>query len=896
MRFLFGFVALVVFSSVSWGQWTVAERKAITDTLSLGNLVEADLFWDRRPFTDNWRHPFIDEGIDHPLASSDALMSLSSQLASSSVPNALRLLDGTYPQWNSLVSIFPDTSAASFEPAALRSPIVALVSSIVRADEEIKAALKGLTDAERQQLLASLPAIMGEEFAPSFDFTKSKPISLSAALGLLTKVDHRRIMRASIKLAEDTEGAMRQIEKFNGDVQKPVTQTVLGRKVYLFGRGDDVHREVDGDLVIDLGGDDRYLGRAGSGMAASGVLLDIGAGDDLYQTKDLSLGAGLLGIGIARDEGGNDVYRTGALSLGVGVAGVGVFSDAHGSDLYQSKAMSQAYAAFGIGLMIDAKGDDFYDLPVYGQGMARTQGFAVLVDRSGRDVYRAGGSALNSPLFTDVHYSFAQGIGMGFREDTGGTSGGIGMLLDGGGDDAYLAETYAQAASYWFGLGVLWDRSGHDQYSAYHYAQSSAMHLTAAYLFDLAGDDAYSLKFGAGHAIGHDYGVAVLLDRAGNDVYAARDSNPSTGNANGLGLFVDSAGDDRYAGPPGRGNAARGTGSLGIFIDMNGQDKYREGLGDATAVITDSWGIGFDIESARVVGNATAPTERPQPGTIARPTDTELETIYRKATQWGVGSAQSEVEQSIGQLIGIGLPAVEWMLLNKLGSADRLQIRAFTAVIGAVGSPARNALAAKAATGSLNEKRNALSIAVDGRVSELAPVVPALIAQPELRLQAIRAAGALASRESVVALLPLTLGTDNVAVAAAVSLAQIGDERAVGTAESWLNSPNLPIRKAAFQVLARYPLQGLDVGRRLLGDRVERRARLGIELLGLISSPESLNLVADRLLDPSPGIRIQCLIALNGKCPEERRLTLVALRNDPDANVRAVAQRIDPGR
>lgn len=895
MRFLIGVVVLLA-AAVSFGQWKPAERQAIDNTLFLGNLQESDLTWDRRPFNDVYRLSIVNAAIDRPIDTSDHLMGLSSQLVGASVSGALSTIESTFPAWDGKATAKSTVSGDFTGPAALSAPIFSLVASIARADEEITLATKSLSGDERRQLIDSLPIAMGEEFAPKLDFAKSPSLNLQQVLALLRKVDYRRIIRAATVLAEESEAAMRQLAKFSGDLEKPIVQSILGHKIYLYGRGDDLHLEGDGALTVDLGGNDRYLGRVGLGIGASGVLLDLGSGDDLYQTRDLSLGAGLLGIGIARDEGGDDVYRTGALSLGCGIAGVGVFSDAFGSDLYQSQMMSQGYGAFGIGMVVDAKGDDFYDLPLYGQGMGRTEGIGILVDRAGRDVYRAGGSALNSPLFSDVHYSFAQGMGMGFREDTGGISGGVGMLLDGGGDDAYLAETYAQAASYWFGLGVLWDRDGHDQYSAYHYAQSSAMHLTAAYLFDLAGDDAYSLKFGAGHAIGHDYGVAVLFDRAGNDVYAARDSNPSTGNANGLGIFVDAAGDDRYAGPPGRGNAARGTGSLGLFVDMSGQDKYREGLGDGSASVTDSWGIGFDFESPKIAGTGSPPIERPQPGSLSRPVDSELAVIYQKATQWGVGNAQAEVEQSINKLIGIGMPAAAWMLETKLAGADRLQLRAFSAVIGAVGAPARNALAAKAATGTLEEKRNALSIAVDGRIAEVAPVVPGLIGVPELKLQAIRAAGALGSRESVEALLPLTRGVDGTSVAAAVSLAQIGDERSTSTAENWLSSPNLPIRKAGIQLLAKFPEASMAIGARLLLEGPERRSRTGIELLGALGTPAALDLVATRLLDPSPGIRIQCLITLNGKCPEDRRLTLTSLRNDPDPNVRAVAQRIDPGR
>lgn len=885
-------------AALALGQWTPAERKAIDETLRIGNLSEKDLTWDRRPFNDPFRLSLVDKSLDQPIESSDLLMRLSSDLMMAPVGRALRIIDATWPDVPTIPSAAVAPAAGKWTgPETLREPILKLTEQISIASQEVRAATSELSDEERRQLIESLPSLMAEEFTPKLDFVKQKPLALGAALPLLKRIDQRRIVRAAGFLSDAVEEATRTLAQSKVDLAKPLELRLYGSTVRIFGRGSDIHTETDASLTIDLGGDDVYRGRHGAGVGYASVCIDLGNGNDVYEPKDLSIGAGLLGIGIARDEGGDDTYRTGSLSLGCGMGGVGVFTDAYGDDHYRSKVLSQGFAAFGIGLLIDAKGSDFYDIELYGQGAGRTQGVGVLIDREGRDVYRAGGNALNTPLFTDVNYSFAQGMGMGFREDTGGTSGGVGMLLDGAGDDAYLAETYAQAASYWFGLGVLYDRSGNDTYVAYHYAQSSAMHLTAAYLFDLAGDDAYSMKFGAGHAIGHDYGVAVLLDRAGNDVYSARDSNPSVGNANGLGLFVDAAGDDRYSGPPGRGNAARGSGSLGIFVDMSGQDRYREGLADSNAAVSDSWGVAYDFETPRIASTSTAlAQERPVPGSLPRPTDAELDALYRKATQWGVGSAQAEVESAIGKLIGIGLPAFEWMLDNRLARADRLQIRAFTAVIGAVGSPAKEKLAEKAAKGNLDEKRNALSIAVDGRVMELAPIVPSLIDNPSLRLQAVRAAGTLGSRESVDRLIPLTRDLNNLGLAATVALAEIGDERAYATGEVLLVVQNLPVRRAAMALLAKFPLRASETAVRLLGDTDERKNRLGIELLGAIGTPEALSVIAERLLDPSPGIRIQSLIALNGRCPEEKRLTLISLRNDPDPAVRAIAMRIDPGR
>lgn len=897
-RVLSALLVAVIGTGLSSAQWAPQERAALREAMSIGNLAESDLLWDRRPFRDPWRMPFVDFALDQPLESSNRILTDAETIMKSSAPTILRAFQGEFGDVRDLKAITPPEAlpaGAYTGPAELQSIVVPLVVAIGQANAEIRASLEGLTVEERRALIDSLPSLTAEEFTPQIAFVRQRPMALRQALDLMAKVDLQRIVRASAMLGEAVDRASIELRGKNLANVRGWSGRVAGRVVRIAGKGNDIHRDTDSSLFIDLGGNDTYAGRHGAGVGYASVLIDLG-GDDIYEPIDLSTGSAILGIGWVRDEQGNDVYRTRTLALGSALAGVGVHIDAQGNDSYRSTMMAQGFSSFGVGLLLDAQGDDHYELSLYGQGASRTRGVGILVDRSGRDLYRAGGSALNQPLFETVHYSFAQGFSMGYRDDRGGTSGGMGFLFDGAGDDAYIAETYAQGASYWFGLGVLWDRSGNDRYNAHHYSQASAMHMTAAFLFDLAGDDGYLVNFGACHAIGHDYGVAVLLDRAGNDVYAARDSNPAVGNANGLAIFVDAAGDDRYAGPPGRGNAARGSGSLALFVDVTGQDRYAAGLQDASATVTDAWGLAFDLETPRTRTDRPEPLPEPVVGSEPMPTDAVIAEIYRKASQWGFGTAQRDVEVHLNRLVNIGLPAVRWMLDNRLSQADRLQIRAFVHVIRAVGPEARQLLAQRVVGGNVDEKRNGLSIAVDGRFTELAPAVPLLIDNPSLRTQAVRAAGALGSKESVGRLIPLVRDAGSLGLAAMVSLAQIGDESAFSTAEVLYRSGSLPMRKAAQQLLAQFPLRASELARSLMAQPETRDVRFGMELLGAVGTPEGLEEIASRLLDPIPGVRIQALLSLNGRCPEGSRLTFVSLRNDPDPTVRAVAVRVDPGR
>ncbi len=882
---------------LAWAQVTDRERELYQQALAAANLGPNDLIWDRRPFTDAWRMPLIDRALDRPFETGDALMSLQRTTATNSPSQILALLAATaYGETWRPRSVEDALIEDAQLPAEVRRPVSAIARAIAQATLQVRKATEKLTEADARLVIESLPQLAVEEESLRFDFVRQPSATLTEVLGLLEQVDLAAIRAAAAQLSSAIDEQLPALQRTTYDPKEPLSFRVYGQLVRLMGRGSDKFAYTDAMLAIDFGGDDVYEGRPGAGVRYAAVLIDLG-GNDRYQGRDLSVGTGVLGIGIARDLSGDDTYAGNNLSCGVGMAGVGLLIDSAGDDVYRAKTLAQGFGMFGVGLLVDASGDDLYQLGLMGQGAARTSGVGMLIDRKGDDTYRAGGIIVNSPLFEDVTYSFAQGYASGYREDTGGISGGIGMLTDMEGRDAYMSETYAQGASYWLSIGSLLDGAGHDSYSGYHYVQSSAMHLCAAYLMDLAGDDSYSTKFGASHAIGHDYGVAMLLDRAGNDLYFAQDSIPGIGNANGIGLFIEGAGNDRYQGPPGRGNAARGSGSVGLFVDGDGQDVYRDGLADGQVRRPDAWSLGYDLASSKIdAGPSERTAPRPLPGSLPVPNTAEMEQLYRRATQWSVGTAQAQVEEALSKLVGVGLPAVQWMLDKKLTTSDRLQNRAFVHVIRDVGVEAQRLLGAKIASGNLNEKRNGLAIAVDGNFREAAGVVPGLMSVPELQNNAVRAAGVLGANEAVPSLMRLAANRSQLGLSALISLAQIGDERAFTTAESLLITGSLPVRQAAIDLMVKFPLRATATGQRLLLEKEERSVRIGVELLGRVGTPEALAEVGTRLLAPSPGVRAQAILALQGQCPEDLRLRFLSMRMDPDAMVRAVAMRADPGR
>ncbi|MGE0002556.1 MAG: HEAT repeat domain-containing protein [Fimbriimonadaceae bacterium] len=872
-------------------QLTATELGGLRDALTIQNWGIDDLKFPRSQF--NLKPALlIATGLGDPLEASRQLFAAHESTKTGTLDKILvtaaQTLEGHTP-----ANPAPLADAPVSLPSGLAAVVAQMVGALRAADGEVRTALSRLSPEEARELVEGLAPYAIEDARLSFSFVRSTPAPPERVRALLSKVDVKRIVSAGIGLAAASELAVAKLRSLQEDVPAPVQLTVSGLPVEVAGRANDTHTSTNARLVIDLGGDDTYRGRHGAGVGYSSVLIDV-AGDDRYNVPDLSVGAAVTGIGLAYDLGGDDRFEGRTICFGAGLAGVGGFFKFGGHDEYRAVALAQGFALAGIGVCADTDGDDLYVAKLASQGSARTDGVGWLIDRKGADVYRAGGLFLNSPLFADVHYSFSQGFGQGYREDTGGWAGGIGLLSDHLGDDHYLGETYCQAASYWYSLGSLYDASGNDTYSAHHYAQASAMHLTSAYLFDLGGSDLYGVKYGASFAIGHDYGVAVMLDRAGNDIYAARDSTPGTGVANGLGLFVDSEGDDRYDGPPGFGQVSRGTGSLGIFVDVAGADKYREGLGDGQAQGRPTWALALDYRGAPPSQGGT-PRPAPVAGSKPAVSSDEFARLFRFATQWGVGTAQQEVDDTVHLLSEIGLPAFEWMVENRLEGMDRLQRRCFVAVARALGSEAGVVLARKGLAGNARIKQNLLAIAVEAGLTDIGALVPPMLEQPETQLAAARAAGPLKASAAVQGLSRLTLAADPVvARAAAISLSQIASPESAGTAQALLRAPDPIVREAAISLLAKLGEQGKASARALAAEGDEARARQGLAILGIMGDPESLRFIASFLLDPRPGVRIEALRRLDGRCPQEYHSSFLGLRSDPVELVRLVATTVRP--
>ena len=117
------------------------------------------------------------------------------------------------------------------------------------------------------------------------------------------------------------------------------------------------------------------------------------------------------------------------------------------------------------------------------------------------------------------------------------------VVIDFEGDDRYITPGFAAVASGFFGLGVLLDMAGNDVYGG------SRLSLGASFfgvgcLMDLSGNDTYvSSEGGQGCAF---FGAACLFDGKGDDLYSGAKYVQGVGGPMGFGQLIDVTGKDHY--------------------------------------------------------------------------------------------------------------------------------------------------------------------------------------------------------------------------------------------------------------------------------------------------------------------------------------------------------------
>ncbi len=414
----------------------------------------------------------------------------------------------------------------------------------------------------------------------------------------------------------DRQGAPIRMRGTTGSIAKLI-ETPAGT-IVVGGRSDNTYHldEMPGvAAVVDLGGNNTYYEGTVSVRRPVLVIIDLD-GDDKYIGKKPGIqGSAVMGISVLIDRAGNDTYQAVDVAQGSALCGVGILIDFGGNDTFHGLRRVQGTALGGLGVLVNRDGDDRYRAAMWSQGLGHPFGFGLLADLDGDDHYYTGGLYPDSYPETPGYEGWGQGVGAGIRQVA---NGGIGVILDGGGDDVYEYDYLSHGGGYWLGLGFARDFAGNDRRvggtkTAYNggprterdfvrFGCGWGCHYALGFLFDDAGDDLYTgTIMSTGFA--WDLAVGYLIDFGGNDVYIGNQGN---GAQAGLGVLFDYDGDDEYRGNR-QGFASpsmtyhslpEAGGNFSFLIDYGGNDKYGSGARNNSYLQRGSPG-GFIIDRPR---------------------------------------------------------------------------------------------------------------------------------------------------------------------------------------------------------------------------------------------------------------------------------------------------------
>jgi hypothetical protein len=278
-------------------------------------------------------------------------------------------------------------------------------------------------------------------------------------------------------------------------------------------------------LLLDSGGSDQY------GRMQPPVFPDTECSTDPSVRRMSTIGVGVEGVGMLIDARGDDRYRGRSVTMGAGhLGGVGLLEDRRGDDSYLALRNAQGLGLLGgLGVLRDKHGDDTYDFtmpdPLDPSAPNQTDGAGGVVDDSG-----LGSEAGLGPHHPD---------GIGGRCDhirrslqgVGVMGPATGILVDSRGDDRYRAAGYHNQDG-GFPVGHL---VGSDLVRLAHGSQASGFFGGMGVLLDLAGDDAYVRPDGSPSPDRRDDMTdGPKLDPTGNE-----NGSPDNGKPVDLSLFYD---------------------------------------------------------------------------------------------------------------------------------------------------------------------------------------------------------------------------------------------------------------------------------------------------------------------------------------------------------------------
>ena len=478
-------------------------------------------------------------------------------------------------------------------------------NALFQSQTEFAAAMAPLSRGEIAELRRSLYPVLTEQNRHGHTLVDRR--TGRRMVDLLEKMDRNALLRAGRALVPLAD--RRLLEQLStipeeGSVEVPgVTGRVLQQidtpagAIVIGGRDDKVYhldKMPDVAVVISLGGNNVYHDGIVSPDRPVLVIIDL-EGDDRYLGSRPGIqGGAQLGVSMLIDVAGNDVYQAQDIAQGSAVGGVGILIDFEGDDTYVGLRRTQGQALGGIGILLDRDGDDSYRAAMWSQGFGGPFGFGLLDDLDGDDHFYLGGLYRTSYEDTPGYEGWGQGVGAGLRQVS---SGGIGVLLAGGGDNVYEYDYLSHGGGYWLGMGFARDFAGNDrrlgatrvafnggrrsQRRFQRFSNGFGCHYALGFVFDDAGDDSYEGDIMC-LGYGWDVGVGVLVDFDGNDVYRGSQGNGAQAS---LGVLFDYRGDDVYQGNS-QGFASSSItyhrmpdagGNFSFLVDYGGNDRYGSG-------------------------------------------------------------------------------------------------------------------------------------------------------------------------------------------------------------------------------------------------------------------------------------------------------------------------------
>lgn len=335
-------------------------------------------------------------------------------------------------------------------------------------------------------------------------------------------------------------------------------------------------------VIVSLQGNNEYIDCAVTGPDKPiSIIIDVGGGNNRYRaTGKWGVAAGVLGTAIICDASGDDHYECPRWGIGAAFGGIGLIIDGAGNDRYLGGDYTIGAAAYGIGGVIDLAGNDLYHSHIHSIGSGQPGGVGFVLDGGGDDNFRSGGKYGSSYGTQGEFQGWGIGSGFGWR---GLAAGGIGIVVSVAGNDIYDVGEFGLGCGYFLGVGMVRDLAGDDIYHSSRYGLATAAHAAVGLFMDDSGNDIYEGKTAASMAGVWDIATGYFYDGAGDDVYRADGLALGAASQNGAGIFWDAGGSDifranrRSTGHAGSTDYAAGrlARNFGVFIKQ-GQASYPE--------------------------------------------------------------------------------------------------------------------------------------------------------------------------------------------------------------------------------------------------------------------------------------------------------------------------------